>query len=213
MTTLPTVNLGNIVKSAAIRTYIYTSYLAIILVTGGTQVYYQTVTHTQPSWLSGIIAILTYLSIPLAGLALANVTNTTGATIMPLTTNDNGNLILTDTGTAANDAVDGTTDYNPMPGLTLSGHTPDTLAPNANPTTAQNPETLPPRELTEDEQTALNTDGITTPLDVLTAALARTTPIQTPDVSITPPNGDNTITHNPDGSITLNGITYLPPTN
>lgn len=139
---------------------------------------------------------------------------TTGATTMARVTDDNGNLVTNPDGTLANDNPEGDHSYTPAPGLTLAGHTPETLAANVTPelVTQTQTGTLPPRDLTDEElaeQTG-NADDMDT---AIAAKLAAVTPIVPPDVSLTPPTPQSVVTHNTDGTITIDGITYTPPTN
>lgn len=142
---------------------------------------------------------------------------TTGATTMARVTDENGNLVTNEDGTLANDNPEGDHSYTPAPGLTLAGHTPETLAANVTPevVTQTQTGTLPPRDLTDEElaeQTATpaGTDDTDT---AIAAKLAAITPIVTPDVSLTPPTPQSMVIHNTDGTITIDGITYTPPTN
>lgn len=77
MSTLPTENLGTIISSAKARQIVYAVFVLAIIIAGGVQVFFSAVGLSQPSWLTGAVAVLAYLGAPVGALALANVSSKT----------------------------------------------------------------------------------------------------------------------------------------
>lgn len=69
-------NLGVIIANTRARKIVYGSYVIALVLAGASQVGYAAVQITQPDWLTAALAILTYLGIPVGGLALANAPTT-----------------------------------------------------------------------------------------------------------------------------------------
>lgn len=69
----PTVNdLGIIVTSARLRRIIYSTYVVSLIAAGATQIAFAALEFGQPKWLVAALAVLAYLGIPVATLAVAN---------------------------------------------------------------------------------------------------------------------------------------------
>lgn len=69
---IPSQNLGNIITSPTARKSVYGTYAIACVAATATQVGYAAIQAPQPDWLSVALAVLAYLGIPLAGLALSN---------------------------------------------------------------------------------------------------------------------------------------------
>lgn len=65
-------NIGNIITSPTARKTIYGTYIILLVIAGAIQVAYVAIALGQPTWLVAALAVLTYLGIPVGGLALAN---------------------------------------------------------------------------------------------------------------------------------------------
>jgi hypothetical protein len=77
-------DLGVIISDQKIRRGIYAFYVLAVLVAGALQVYFAaTQVIPQPQWLTGALAVLAYLGVPIGGLALANTSNAAVAVIEP----------------------------------------------------------------------------------------------------------------------------------
>ena len=68
----PPNSLGAIISSLAVRRFIYSTYVLALLVVGATQVALTSLSITNPDWLVATLAVLGYLGVPVAGLAVAN---------------------------------------------------------------------------------------------------------------------------------------------
>lgn len=69
---LPNTNIGNIITNPLARRTVYGTYGIACVAATATQVGYASIQIAQPDWLTVSIAVLAYLGIPLAGLALSN---------------------------------------------------------------------------------------------------------------------------------------------
>ena len=65
-------SLGAIISNLAVRRFIYSTYVLALLVVGATQVALTSLSITNPDWLVATLAVLGYLGVPVAGLAVAN---------------------------------------------------------------------------------------------------------------------------------------------
>jgi len=72
----PPNSLGAIISSLAVRRFIYSTYVLALLVVGATQVALTSLSITNPDWLVATLAVLGYLGVPVAGLAVANTSKT-----------------------------------------------------------------------------------------------------------------------------------------
>ena len=63
-------NLGNVITNGTTRKAIYAGYVIALVVVGAVQVGFGI--GNEPEWLSATLRVLTYLGIPIGGLALAN---------------------------------------------------------------------------------------------------------------------------------------------
>ena len=68
----PSQSLGAIISNLALRRFIYSAYVLALLVVGATQVAVTSLGLTNPDWLVATLAVLGYLGVPVAGLAVAN---------------------------------------------------------------------------------------------------------------------------------------------
>lgn len=69
----PTANdLGKVVTSPAARTLIYGAYVTILAADGAATAAFFAVSQALPVWLIATTAVLTYLGIPIGGLAALN---------------------------------------------------------------------------------------------------------------------------------------------
>ncbi|MDW4574439.1 hypothetical protein R8Z57_16800 [Microbacterium sp. M3] len=68
----PANSLGAIISNLAVRRFIYSTYVLALLVVGATQVALTSLNLTNPDWLVATLAVLGYLGVPVAGLAVAN---------------------------------------------------------------------------------------------------------------------------------------------
>jgi hypothetical protein len=68
----PSQGLGAIISNLAVRRFIYSTYVLALLVVGATQVALTSLGMTNPDWLIATLAVLGYLGVPVAGLAVAN---------------------------------------------------------------------------------------------------------------------------------------------
>lgn len=68
----PSNSLGAVISSLAVRRFIYSTYVLALLVVGATQVALTSLSITNPDWLIATLAVLGYLGVPVAGLAVAN---------------------------------------------------------------------------------------------------------------------------------------------
>lgn len=68
----PSNSLGAIISNVAVRQFIYSSYVIALLAVGATQVALTSLGITNPDWLVATLAVLGYLGVPVAGLAVAN---------------------------------------------------------------------------------------------------------------------------------------------
>lgn len=75
----PSNSLGAIISSLAVRRFIYSTYVLALLVVGATQVALTSLSITNPDWLIATLAVLGYLGVPVAGLAVANTSKATDA--------------------------------------------------------------------------------------------------------------------------------------
>ncbi|WP_203579385.1 hypothetical protein [Microbacterium hibisci] len=64
--------LGAIISNLAVRRFIYSTYVLALLVVGAAQVALTSLGMTNPDWLVATLAVLGYLGVPVAGLAVAN---------------------------------------------------------------------------------------------------------------------------------------------
>jgi len=78
----PSQSLGAIISNLAVRRFIYSTYVIALLVVGATQVALTSLGMTNPHWLVATLAVLGYLGVPVAGLAVAN-TSKKGAAAEP----------------------------------------------------------------------------------------------------------------------------------
>ena len=65
-------SLGAVVTNLAVRRFIYSTYVLALLVVGATQVALTSLGRPNPDWLVATLAVLGYLGVPVAGLAVAN---------------------------------------------------------------------------------------------------------------------------------------------
>lgn len=65
-------SLGAVITSLAVRRFIYSTYVIALLVVGATQVALTSLGSPNPDWLVATLAVLGYLGVPVAGLAVAN---------------------------------------------------------------------------------------------------------------------------------------------
>jgi hypothetical protein len=65
-------SLGAIISNLAARRFVYSTYVLALLVVGATQVALTSLGITNPDWLVATLAVLGYLGVPVAGLAVAN---------------------------------------------------------------------------------------------------------------------------------------------
>ena len=65
-------SLGAVITNLAVRRFIYSTYVLALLVVGATQVALTSLGATNPDWLVATLAVLGYLGVPVAGLAVAN---------------------------------------------------------------------------------------------------------------------------------------------
>lgn len=72
MSTTSAPNIGTIITSTTARKIIYGTYIILLVIAGAIQVAYVAIALGQPTWLVAALAVLTYLGIPVGGLALAN---------------------------------------------------------------------------------------------------------------------------------------------
>ena len=75
MSTTTTPALGVVITNATVRKIIYGSYVIAIVLAGAIQVGFATIQAPQPAWLTAALGVLTYLGLPVGGLALANTSN------------------------------------------------------------------------------------------------------------------------------------------
>ena len=68
----PSSSLGAIISNLSVRRFIYSTYVLALLVVGATQVALTSLGITNPDWLVATLAVLGYLGVPVAGLAVAN---------------------------------------------------------------------------------------------------------------------------------------------
>ena len=78
----PSQSLGAIISNLALRRFIYSAYVLALLVVGATQVAVTSLGLTNPDWLVATLAVLGYLGVPVAGLAVAN-TSKKGVAVEP----------------------------------------------------------------------------------------------------------------------------------
>ena len=78
----PSQSLGAVISNLAVRRFIYSTYVLALLVVGATQVAITSLGMTNPDWLVATLAVLGYLGVPVAGLAVAN-TSKKGAAAEP----------------------------------------------------------------------------------------------------------------------------------
>ena len=76
----PSSSLGAIISNLAVRRFIYSAYVLALLVVGATQVALTSLGITNPDWLVATLAVLGYLGVPVAGLAVANTSKKVAAT-------------------------------------------------------------------------------------------------------------------------------------
>lgn len=66
-------NLGNVIKNATARAYIYGTYVVLGVLIGATQIGFASIEGlSQPTWLTVTLAVYGYLGIPVGGLAAVN---------------------------------------------------------------------------------------------------------------------------------------------
>ncbi|UAJ78300.1 hypothetical protein IT072_02310 [Leifsonia sp. ZF2019] len=68
-------NLGNVISSNLARKIIYGAYAVAGVVVGGAGAYFLATGHTVPEVIIGAQGVITYLAIPVGGLALANTSS------------------------------------------------------------------------------------------------------------------------------------------
>jgi hypothetical protein len=68
----PSTSLGAIISNLSVRRFIYSAYVLALLVVGASQVALTSLGITNPDWLVATLAVLGYLGVPVAGLAVAN---------------------------------------------------------------------------------------------------------------------------------------------
>ena len=78
----PSQSLGAIISNLALRRFIYSAYVLALLAAGATQVAVTSLGLTNPDWLVATLAVLGYLGVPVAGLAVAN-TSKKGVAVEP----------------------------------------------------------------------------------------------------------------------------------
>ncbi|WP_162564384.1 MULTISPECIES: hypothetical protein [Microbacterium] len=71
--------LGAIISNLAVRRFIYSTYVLALLVVGATQVALTSLGVPNPDWLIATLAVLGYLGVPVAGLAVANTSKKAAA--------------------------------------------------------------------------------------------------------------------------------------
>ena len=76
----PPSSLGAIISNLSVRRFIYSTYVLALLVVGATQVALTSLGVTNPDWLVATLAVLGYLGVPVAGLAVANTSKKAAAT-------------------------------------------------------------------------------------------------------------------------------------
>jgi hypothetical protein len=75
----PSSSLGAVVSNLSVRRFIYSTYVLALLVVGATQVALTSLGITNPDWLIATLAVLGYLGVPVAGLAVANTSKKAAA--------------------------------------------------------------------------------------------------------------------------------------
>lgn len=100
-------NLASIIGSPVIRRIVYVAYGSAVLVAGAIQAAYAIDGAAQPDWLMRTFAVLTYLAVPVAGLAVANVPSKDAGTIGTATVNVYSSPVLdeAEVARAASDAI------------------------------------------------------------------------------------------------------------
>lgn len=73
MSTITTPTVGSIISSAKARKITYAIYGCAAVAVGGAAAYFLGIGHPEPEYVQGAQAVVAYLSIPFAGLAIANV--------------------------------------------------------------------------------------------------------------------------------------------